>query len=83
MEEMKEYAVGISGKESVLEEWLLDREVLYAKSISPDSKYVVVKKDYGLSEAARHGLTLTPVSASDACVYLTNKAKGGIDDVFK
>ncbi|MFE7060903.1 ATP-binding cassette domain-containing protein [Sutcliffiella sp. NPDC057660] len=83
MEEMKEYAVGISGKESVLEEWLLDRKVLYAKSIGPDSKYVVVKKDYGLSEAARHGLTLTPVSASDACVYLTNRAKGGIDDVFK
>ncbi|MCA1320635.1 ABC transporter ATP-binding protein [Bacillus tianshenii] len=83
MEEMKEYAVGISGKESVLEEWLLDREVLYAKSLGPDSKYVVVKKDYGISEAARHGLTLTPVSASDACVYLTNKAKGGIDDVFK
>jgi ABC-2 type transport system ATP-binding protein len=83
MEEMKEYAVGVSGKASVLEEWLLNREVLYTKILSPDSKYVVVKRDYGISEAVHYGLSVTPVSASDACVYLTNKAKGGIDDVFK
>ncbi|WP_417899729.1 ABC transporter ATP-binding protein [Bacillus haimaensis] len=83
MEEMKEYAVGVSGKASVLDEWLHNRDVLYTKNISPDSKYVVVKKDYGISEAARYGLSVTPVSASDACVYLTDKAKGGIDDVFK
>lgn len=83
MEEMKEYAVGVSGKASDLEEWLLNREVLYSKNLSPDSKYIVVKKDYGISQAARHGLSVSPVSASDACVYLTNKTKGGIDDVFK
>lgn len=80
---LKDYAVGITGKASSLDEWLLDRDILYSKSLSSDSKFVVVKRDYGTNDAARYGLVVSPVSASDVCVYLTNKSKGGIDDVFK
>ena len=33
-------------------------------------------------QAREAGLSFSPVSSSDVCVYLTSKTKGGIDDVF-
>lgn len=84
MDELKEYAVGLTGRTEIVRQWIRDEEVLYTKEIGLNTSYVVVKQDsYPLEEAKRLGIDVTPVSSSDLFVYLTNKTMGGIDDVFK
>lgn len=83
--ELKEWAVGLTGKKSTIEEWTHNREILYQKYVGPDSAYVVVKDDFSEAskqEARRAGVDISPVSCSDLCVYLTARNRGGIDDVF-
>lgn len=84
-EELKEWAIGIEGKAAIVDEWTRNRDVIFTKSIALDQVYAVVRNDF--SDQERHsaraaGLDVSPVSASDLCVYLTSKTKGGIDDVF-
>ncbi|WP_078379867.1 ABC transporter ATP-binding protein [Sutcliffiella halmapala] len=83
--DLKEYAIGLTGKASLLEEWTSNKEVLFTKSIGTDSRYVVMENDWteeSVQEARQLGIDITPVSASDVCVYVTGNTKGGIDDVF-
>lgn len=81
-DELKEYAVGLTGKSAIAEQWVRDKDVLYSERIGSDNSYVVVKNNFPVSEAKRLGLDISPVSSSDVSVYLTNKTTGGIDDVF-
>ncbi|ETI68623.1 ABC transporter ATP-binding protein [Neobacillus vireti] len=83
--DLKEWAIGLQGKTSVINEWTRNKEVIYTKSIGLDQSYVAVRNDFSEVEwqkARVAGLELTPVTSSDLCVYLTSKTKGGIDDVF-
>lgn len=85
IEQLKDYAVGLRGSLSDLEQVIRDREILHQTAISEHHGYVVVRNNSSqllCREAAAHHLEVTPVSANDVCVYLTNKTKGGIDDVF-
>jgi ABC-2 type transport system ATP-binding protein len=85
VEGLKEWAIGIQGPTTDVEEWIKDREVIHTKNIGLDRMYAVVKNvdsESDKQQAKASGLVITPVSSSDVCVYLTSKTKGGIDDVF-
>ncbi|GHH99607.1 ABC transporter ATP-binding protein [Neobacillus kokaensis] len=83
--ELREYAIGLEGKNALVKEWTKDREIIFSKNGAFDQSYVVVRNDFSESElyqAELAGIEILPVSSSDVCVYLTSKTKGGIDDVF-
>jgi ABC-2 type transport system ATP-binding protein len=83
--ELKEWAIGIQGLTEDVNECSKSKEIIYSKNIGLNRTYVVVRNnlsDTEIQHAKAAGLTLTPVSSSDVCVYLTSKTKGGIDDVF-
>ncbi|MEH7073088.1 ABC transporter ATP-binding protein [Neobacillus drentensis] len=85
VEDFKEWAIGIQGKSSIVQEWTKDREIIHTKNIGTDQSYVVVRNQFSDQERQRArtaGLNLTSVTASDLSVYLTGKTEGGIDDVF-
>ncbi|ANX10717.1 ABC transporter [Fictibacillus arsenicus] len=85
VENLKEYAIGISGKAAAVSEWIENKEPIFTQSIGVDGSYAVIKNDCSLQdlEIAREiGLELLSVSAEDVCTYLTCKTKGGIDHVF-
>ncbi|MFC4024848.1 ATP-binding cassette domain-containing protein [Oceanobacillus longus] len=84
MDELKEYAIGLTGRTEIVMQWAANKEVIHTRTVGVDTTYCVIKNDFfQLDKAKQLGMTLSPVSASDLCVYLTNKSKGGIDDVFK
>ncbi|MGJ7922064.1 ATP-binding cassette domain-containing protein [Neobacillus sp. LXY-4] len=83
--DLKEWAIGFQGKDTVVKKWADDREVLYSKSVGLDSTYVVVKNDFSQAELDQvfvDGVLVTPVSLNDLCIYLTGNPNGGIDYVF-
>jgi ABC-2 type transport system ATP-binding protein len=83
--DLKEWAIGIQGKTPIVDEWTQNKEVIFTKSMGLENKYVVVKNDLSeeeLQNARLAGMEVSPVTSSDACVYLTSKTNGGIDDVF-
>lgn len=85
VEELKEWAMGVQGSTTAVNEWIKNREVIHSKNVGLDRMYAVVKQNGSESEIQRAkaaGLAITPISSSDVCVYLTSKNKGGIDDVF-
>lgn len=87
--ELKEYAIGIRGKAETVRQTIGGREILYQEEFAKDSLYVVVKRnslqgnDQDYQKAQANGIELLPVSINDLCIYMTEKTKGGIDDVFK
>jgi ABC-2 type transport system ATP-binding protein len=80
--ELKEWAIGIKGPTEKVLELTNGEELIYENRIGVGTMYAVVKKNFATLEIEKAGLELTPVRASDLCVYLTNDSKGGIDDVF-
>jgi len=84
MEELKEYAVGVSGRTEVVMQWMANKEVIYSEQVGNNTTYAMVKNDYfSFDQAKQLGIDISPVSASDLCVHLTSRSKGGIDSVFK
>ncbi|GAB3800818.1 ATP-binding cassette domain-containing protein [Virgibacillus kimchii] len=84
MEALKQYAVGISGRTEVVMQWIANKEVIHHEQVGSNSTYAIVKNDYfSMDQAKQLGMKFSPVSASDVCVYLTSRKKGGIDSVFK
>lgn len=83
MGNLKEYAVGFTGRTSLVEVLLKNDEVIFQQAVGIDQTYAVVKRGGELEQQARlQGLELSPVSVSDLCMYITTKSKGGIDHVF-
>jgi ABC-2 type transport system ATP-binding protein len=83
--DLKEWGIGLQGKTAIVDEWTQNKELIYQKSVGLDQSYVVVRNDFSETEqqsARLAEIEFTPVTASDVCVYLTSKTKGGIDDVF-
>ncbi|MDF2858838.1 MAG: transporter, partial [Neobacillus sp.] len=83
--DLKEWAIGIQGKSSSVNEWIIDKEVVYTKSLAFNQVLAVIKNDLTEMEIQKiksEGMGVTTVATSDLCVYLTSKTKGGIDDVF-
>ncbi|RLL41991.1 ABC transporter ATP-binding protein [Oceanobacillus piezotolerans] len=84
MDELKEYGIGVTGRTEMVRQWIHNKKVIYVKEVGKNATYAVLKREgLPLEKAKQLGMELTPVSASDICIYLTNQTKGGIDDVFK
>lgn len=85
VDELREYAVGLQGREDLIAELITNTEVLYRKNLGKDSQYVAVRNQYAaeeLQKARLRGIEISPVPTDDLCVYLTAQHEGGIDDVF-
>ena len=83
--ELKEYAVGLQGKEETIAKMAGKAEVLYRKKLGINSMYMAVRNQFTeeeLQKARLRGVAISPVTADDLCMYLTAQHKGGIDDVF-
>lgn len=85
IDELKVYALGLTGREEVIEEVTGGLDVFYRKKLGKDSVYVAARNllpEESLQQAGRLGVEISPVTTDDLCVYLTARNKGGIDDVF-
>jgi ABC-2 type transport system ATP-binding protein len=83
--DLKEYAIGINGKEDIVMEIVRNREILHQKRIGIDGVYVVVENNFTEVETDNYklkGVEIISVASDDLCTYLTSKTNGGIDDVF-
>jgi ABC-2 type transport system ATP-binding protein len=83
--DLKEWAIGLQGKRSLVQAWVKNREVLHMKNIGVDSMYVAVQNNFSemeLQKARMEGMNVSPVTVNDLCIYLTGETEGGIDDVF-
>ena len=86
IEEVKTWAIGLQGKKHETAKWTNQKRILYKKNLGMDSEYIVVENNFSIEERQRlssSGIVITPVSASDACLYAVNKNRGRLEDVFK
>ncbi|GIN92306.1 ABC transporter [Siminovitchia terrae] len=83
--DLKEWAIGLTGKMSAVAKWSENKEIIHEKEAGPGRTFTVVKNDFSeeqINQMKLDGIKVSQVSASDVCVYLTSRQKGGIDDVF-
>lgn len=83
--DLKEFAIGLKGEESLLSKWTEGHSILHRENLGTDSQYVVIENQMdqtNLNRMKADGIFISAVSSSDLCVYLTSTQKGGIDDVF-
>src|SRR5690625_4617074 len=83
MDEVREYAIELIGEAAKVQQWAKNKKILYKENVGINDMKVVVKNDYSDEELGETGFSVSNVSANDVTVYLTNKTKGGIDDVFR
>jgi ABC-2 type transport system ATP-binding protein len=85
VEELREYAVVVSGKEEAVNHWLRGHEVFHKSEESFGRTYGVIRNELSddqIAAAVKSGLEFSTISNEDLCLYLTSQEKGGIDDVF-
>lgn len=85
VDDLKNWAIGLTGETELVSKAAENRELLYKKTFPPNTFYTVVKNDFSEQDQrwiANLGVKFSPVSTSDLCVYLTSPHKGVIDDVF-
>lgn len=83
--DLSQMAIGIMGTTESVEKLAGSRAVYHKESVGRGSTYIVVQNNLTEEEiksAKSAGIEISPVSSEDICVYLTDKAKGGIDSVF-
>ncbi|WP_425803461.1 ABC transporter ATP-binding protein [Desulfitobacterium sp. Sab5] len=94
IDELKEWAMGLRGNAQVIRELLKGEEIIHQEEFAKDNVYAVIKRNInspivrdliqeGSGKAKQSGVELMPVSIDNLFIYLTEKSKGGIDDVFK
>jgi len=83
MDEVREYAIELIGEAAKVQQWAKNKKILYKESVGINDMKIVVKNEYSDEELGETGFSVSNVSANDVTVYLTNKTKGGIDDVFR
>lgn len=85
LEDVKQMAVRLKGNATAIKQLIKHKNVLFEMENAFHYEAIVETKLFTLNEKVlgEAGITIQSVSASDMCKYLTNKTKGGIDDVFK
>ncbi|ADY56045.1 ABC transporter related protein [Syntrophobotulus glycolicus DSM 8271] len=84
--ELKEYAVALQGDSAEINGFILEDDVLHRENFAKDQAYLIVRNHLSetrLAEMKLAGIEIAPVSAEDACNYLTMYHNGGIDDVYR
>lgn len=82
IDDLKQYAIGITGESSKIQQLTANLDVIYTKEIDTNNSYVVIENDEPADMFINAGLSVTPISPSELSVYLTNERKRGIDNVF-
>lgn len=82
IDDMREYAIAITGNYSQLGAWINGKEIFHKEKVGINEMYVIMKNDVPTEEIERYGFHISSVSPNDLAVYMTNKTRGGIDDVF-
>ncbi|MEH7444120.1 ABC transporter ATP-binding protein [Bacillus sp. JJ1122] len=85
VEELREYAVVVSGKEEAVNHWIRGHEVFHKSEESFGRTFGVIRNELSddqIAAAIKSGLEFSTISNEDLCLYLTSQEKGGIDDVF-
>ncbi|SDN27293.1 ABC-2 type transport system ATP-binding protein [Fictibacillus solisalsi] len=86
VEELREYAVGVSGNASAIKELAQQHSLIHQKDMGSGRMYAVMKTEgaakQALDQTRKLGLELTPVAVDDLCMHVTSKSQGGIDSVF-
>lgn len=82
IDEMKQYAIGVTGSRSEMVQWLKDKEVLFEEQVGMDDMYAVIRNDAAVEEINQSRFRVTSVPLSDVAMYVTKEREGGIDDVF-
>lgn len=85
MADFKDYAIGLQGKEKMINELIVNKEIIHRRRIGIDDQYLVIKNTLTHEERqllSLNGITISSVASDDLSTFLTAKTKGGIDDVF-
>jgi len=83
--DLKEYAIGFSGREENVNTLVKERNIIYKESFGKDSVYAVVERsdfEGEIDAAKKLGIDAKTVSPNDLCIYITSPKKGGINYVF-
>jgi len=86
LEDLKEYAVSAEGDKQTIDRFTENTEVFYEKWEALGRVKRVIRNTLSAetrSAMKTAGIKLSAVSPADACMYVTNRHKGGIDDVFE
>src|SRR5690625_2058389 len=83
VDDMREYAIGITGNYSQLDAWSRDKEVYHLEKVGLNDMYLIVRNNINIAEVEQKGWKITNVSCDDLAVSMTQKTIGGIDDVFE
>lgn len=82
MDDLREYAIGITGNVEKLTNWSQGKEIFHEEKVGVDDLYIVTRNNIEFAEIEKQGFTYYNVSPSDLAIYVTNKSSGGIEHVF-
>ena len=85
MDELRELALGLKGKKTVIEKFISDKEVLFRQDLGKDNIFAVIANnpDHVIDlENINNEIEIQLVNAEETCVYLMNNEEWRIDDVF-
>ncbi|HEY4600851.1 MAG TPA: ABC transporter ATP-binding protein [Cerasibacillus sp.] len=85
IDELKTYARQVSGNTALVMQWAQDVNIIHQEHQYDDFAFVVVENNLSTAkwnQAKQLGLTLSGVTPSDLCLYLTEQKQGGIDHVL-
>lgn len=83
LEDVKEMLVHLKGEVNEIKEVTDYRDVLFEKQDAFYYEVIIERNKLNKSYLNQTNVQMQSVSASEVCKLLTNKSKGGIDDVFK
>ncbi|WP_416149856.1 ATP-binding cassette domain-containing protein [Salipaludibacillus sp. HK11] len=86
IDEMKQYALRVTGDVSVIDELVKEKSVLHEESSIPNHRTIIIRNDSTEQEQAEwitRGLDVTFATPGEVCVYVTKQENGGIDDVYR
>lgn len=84
-DEIKEYAIGLRGNMSIINEKTSSLQIIYEELFPSDNIYRIVKNELSSDDIRllkQNNIEISAVSADSLCIYLTDNNKGGIDSVF-
>ncbi|TFB22951.1 ABC transporter ATP-binding protein [Filobacillus milosensis] len=85
MNDLKEYAIRITGKREDIEPFIVEENILHKKKLEFNLESLVVKNEFSkeeIEQMKQRGIQILNVDAADLSMFLTGQSKGGIDDVF-
>jgi len=84
IDEIKQYALKITGDVTIIDKLVRDKQVLHVESPTPNQKMVVIVNDSREFAAwDMNDIQVTFATPGEVCVYLTKQQIGGIDDVYR